>query len=219
MQDPLDFKNEIPDDFNNFNFGIPDVIAGYGGNMAVKFVAEKSTSKTAFICGVLKHCIAEKREFENSPPFHIGFDDAARLIYLRTEVRFKDLDGGNTDLDDRRRSEVEYNSQPGDKLHDYVPKKLGGPSSMVNWFPLNPHVKIQEWEAALDKVYEHVKQGEENTARILYAMIHAYRDEYSFGDRPSHFCYIFNLYTNGQFINEKIEGKINNPIYPHPSIA
>jgi hypothetical protein len=89
-------KYEIPDNFNGFNFGIPAKIVGYGGNKAVKSVAAQSTSTAAFIFGVLKDCIAEKGSLttEAPAPFHSRFDDVARLIYLRTEVRFQDLNKG-----------------------------------------------------------------------------------------------------------------------------
>uniref|UniRef100_A0A914ZG22 Uncharacterized protein n=1 Tax=Panagrolaimus superbus TaxID=310955 RepID=A0A914ZG22_9BILA len=119
--------------------------------MLVKSVTEKSTSSAAFICGVLKYCIAKKTVIERSQPYQYGFDDAARLIYLRTVVRFQNLDTGS-DIEEKRKSKVEFYSQPGDKLHDNLPKKLGGSSLMGNWFPLKSNTNIKEWESALEKV-------------------------------------------------------------------
>uniref|UniRef100_A0A914PIM3 Uncharacterized protein n=1 Tax=Panagrolaimus davidi TaxID=227884 RepID=A0A914PIM3_9BILA len=211
MQDSSDNKYIIDDEFDNLNFGISNEIAGYGKNKNVKSVADKSTSMAAFICGVIKDCIADIHISENPPSFVVGFDDAARSIYLRREIRFQDLDK-SSDITGENVGEVKFYAHPGDKLQSYVPKNLGGTGDVGNWFPLNSEANTEKWEIALKDVYKHVHQGEEYSARIMYAMIHSYRDEYSIGNRPSHIYYIFNLYKNGQFIGERIQGRIHNPV-------
>jgi hypothetical protein len=81
MQDSLNNKYIIDDDFDNLNFGISNEIAGYGKNKNVKSVADKSTSMAAFFCGVIKDCIADIYISDTPPSFVVGFDDCARSIY------------------------------------------------------------------------------------------------------------------------------------------
>uniref|UniRef100_A0A914QGM9 Uncharacterized protein n=1 Tax=Panagrolaimus davidi TaxID=227884 RepID=A0A914QGM9_9BILA len=217
MESLSNAKIEVSDDFDNLEFGIPTTISGYSRCQSTTSVATESSSTPQFICGVIKKCIASVRGSKLSPPFIVAFDDAARFVYLRAEVRFQDLDNGG-DPDDKHMNQVRFYAKPGDKLTNYVPKKLGGPGNIGNWFPLNAEANVNEWEETLQNVYDYVKEGEERSAGIIYAMIHAYNDEYAVGNRPSHVVYCFNLYKNGQF-DKTFEGRINNPLATLPDIT
>lgn len=70
---------------------------------------------------------------------------------------------------------------------------------------------MTSWNEAITKVYDHVSAGEENAARIIYAMNYDYENERSHGERPAQIFYNFKLYKNGEFIDEEIDGKILNP--------
>uniref|UniRef100_A0AC34FXL2 Uncharacterized protein n=1 Tax=Panagrolaimus sp. ES5 TaxID=591445 RepID=A0AC34FXL2_9BILA len=205
------YNIEISKDFDDLTFGINNDIVSYGKTKTVLSLLPKCSSIAALICGVRQmSCVHFVDAYLSPLPNHIvGFDDLSRKIFMRAEIRNSNLDKG-ADLTDQSLALVNFSRLPGDVPFQYIPRKLGGYDSVINAFPLNPNTLITEWQAANQKVYDHVSGGEENSARIIYVMIYGYEEEDFSTMRPAQIWYHFMLYTNGKVTGNEIEGKVVN---------
>ncbi|KAI6182847.1 hypothetical protein M3Y97_00424800 [Aphelenchoides bicaudatus] len=137
-----------------------------------------------------------------------GNDERFRLIYLSADVYPDCLNKGKSSSYEACQY-ARTNGVAGDSVGQIIGRQLGGIKDPSNVFPWNKKVDISAWKADEKEVYNHVKNGKNAHAHLMYG-IQYNEDEEAEPRRLSEIHYCFQLFENSNTLVRTIEGHFKN---------